>query len=477
MTDQRIIEERLENIAQMLDSTTGFLENVDIFIPKPAKKMIYSMLKSEVINSIVEDIQRRRPPRMVLIGRSGVGKSSLINAMFGSYLAVTSSVEVGTVEHEMFQYTKDGKVLFEVIDTRGLKENIQDGVDSAEASMQKVIEAVKPDAFLLLTSGADRSTLKEDAEEMFALTRRLKSKTPIITVVTRVDELEPARMKDATQYSAQKKAHIEQKKQQVQKVLKHAGLKHSIVVPVSSYIEWSNENPQHLSEEERERLTIAFDGRYNIDTLLEVIEENVAFNVALDVMINAEIDKAVEKIAETFVKRFSAASGLVGASPIPVADVFILLPIQMVEVSLIAYLSGNKIDGKAAREFITSLGAVFIFGFSLRFVAQQGSKMLNVIPGAGSAISGTVAYTGTYSIGKAAIAYYIKGKSLKEAKQEAVDAKKSLSSDEKQGHSGEAYEQHEVTTNGKYVKKKKSKKTLKKSLQQLTTTIFRKKEK
>src|SRR5699024_12499973 len=77
MTDQRIIEERLENIAQMLDSTTGFLGNVDIFIPKPAKKMIYSMLKSEEINSIVEDIQRRRPPRMVLIGRSGVGKSSL----------------------------------------------------------------------------------------------------------------------------------------------------------------------------------------------------------------------------------------------------------------------------------------------------------------------------------------------------------------------------------------------------------------
>src|SRR5699024_10781896 len=107
MTDHRIIEERLVNIAQMLDSRTGFLANADIFIPKPPKKMIDSMLKSEEINSSVEDIQRRRPPRMVLIGRSGVGKSSLINAMFGSHLAVTSSVEVGTVEHEMFQYTQD----------------------------------------------------------------------------------------------------------------------------------------------------------------------------------------------------------------------------------------------------------------------------------------------------------------------------------------------------------------------------------
>lgn len=433
MTEREIIEQRLEKIAEMLDSTTGFLDHVDFFIPKTAKKMIYSMLKSEEINSIVQDIQRRRPPRMVLIGRSGVGKSSLINAMFGSYLAETSAVEVGTIEHEVFRYTKNGKVLFEVIDTRGLHENIQANEKTAEEAIREVIKAFKPDAFLLLTSAVDRSTLKADAESLFGLTRKMKDTPPIITVVTRVDELEPARLKAASEYSNEKIAQIEQKKGQVEKVLKQAGIKQSAVVPVSSYIEWSANHPSQLAQGEREQLTIAFDGRYNIDHLLEVIENQVAFHVALDVMMNAQIEKAVEKIAETFVKRFSAASGLVGASPIPVADVLILLPLQIVEVSLIAYLSGNKVDGKAAREFITSLGAVFIFGFSLRFVAQQGSKLLNIIPGAGSAISGTVAYTGTYSIGKAAIAYYIKGKSLDEAKQEAIEAKQSLTFEESEG--------------------------------------------
>lgn len=428
--DERVIEERLENISKMLetasDFTNSFLDDLDFAIPEQAKKMIIDIIESDEIKSIVEDIKTRRPPRIVIMGRSGVGKSSLINAMFGTYLAETSAIEVGTVEHDVFQYKKSGKVIFEIIDTRGIKENINEMSHSAEEDLTNVIEDFQPDAFLFLTNGADRSGLNEDAKNLKEIFAGMSINPPLITVITRVDEIEPSRIKDASDYTDRKRTNIKQKEEQVKRVLQNDGLPDKFVVPVSSYLEWSHDDPESLSMEERENLTIEFDGRYNIDELFDILEDNIDFNAAIDLMFNHKIDLALEKIADTFVRRFSTASGVVGATPIPIADILILLPIQIVEVVIIAYLSGNQVNAKAAREFIVSLGAVFLFGFGLRFAAQQGSKLLNVVPGAGSVISGSVAYSGTYSIGKAAIAYYIKGMSLDDAKEEAEAAKKEL---------------------------------------------------
>src|SRR5690625_2278579 len=154
------------------------------------------------------------------MGRSGVGKSSLINAMFGNYLAETSAVEVGTVEHDIFQYKKNGKVIFEIIDTRGIKENINELSHTAEEDLKNVIEDFEPGAFLFLTNGADRSGLKEDAEELKRTFGRMSIKPPLITVITRMDELEPSRIKDPKEYTDLKRRNLKQKEQQVERVLK-----------------------------------------------------------------------------------------------------------------------------------------------------------------------------------------------------------------------------------------------------------------
>ena len=60
-----------------------------------------------------------------------------------------------------------------------------------------------------------------------------------------------------------------------------------------------------------------------------------------------------------------------------------------------------------------------------RIIAQQGSKLVNAIwPGAGSAISSGVAAFGTRAIGKAAVAYFVDGTTLKEAKKTFESEKK-----------------------------------------------------
>ncbi|WP_078429366.1 GTPase family protein [Alkalihalobacterium alkalinitrilicum] len=425
MTSREVLEKRLQQITDTMDSVEELINGVDFVIPKKAKDLVINALKSDEITSIMEGIKERRPPRLVIMGRTGVGKSSLINAIFGEYLAETSAIEVGTKDSQVFQYKKNDEVIFEIIDTRGIKENLNALSSTAEEDLKNVIEDFEPDAFLLLTNGADRSTLREDAVYLKEVYSSLDITVPLVTVITRIDDIEPARIKEPTRYTQKKKDNIAIKEQQVSQVLEEVGLSDTFIVPVSSYIEWNHDDPESLSPEERAKLVIEFDGRYNIDKLVNFLEENIDFRAAVYLMLNNKLDIAIEKIANKFVKVFSTASAGVAITPIPASDIVVLIPIQIVEVTLIAYLSGHKIDSKMAREFILSLGGVALFGLGLRFVAQQGAKFLNVvIPGSGSAISSTIAYSGTYAIGKAAIAYYIDGKTKEQAKQEMEDAKK-----------------------------------------------------
>ena len=91
--------------------------------------------------------------------------------------------------------------------------------------------------------------------------------------------------------------------------------------------------------------------------------------------------------------------------------------IQIGLVSLIISLSGRDVSFEAAKEFIFSLGGIVGAGFGFKLIAQQASKILNTVwPGAGSSISASVASSGTYLIGNAAISYYIDNEKLETIK-------------------------------------------------------------
>ncbi|MGM0524112.1 MAG: GTPase, partial [Bacillota bacterium] len=122
--ERQTIDERLDRLVNIRSSLDQVIDTLPMKVPKQARTHIKDiLLKNDELNQLLEDLKDRRPPRFIVVGKTGVGKSSLINAMFGRYLAKTSAVEVGTQSVSSYQYRDNDRVLFDVIDTRGLNES------------------------------------------------------------------------------------------------------------------------------------------------------------------------------------------------------------------------------------------------------------------------------------------------------------------------------------------------------------------
>lgn len=430
MIDKKLFETRLNRIINLYDDLDNLIETLPVKLPEGAKEQVKKIIFSnKEINDVIAGFKERRPPRLILVGRTGVGKSSLINAIFGKYIAKTSPVEIGTNQLSRYNYENEGDILFEVIDTRGIAESTNDKETTAEEDFRNAIEDFDPDAVLFLSDATERARMDEDVDYIKKLYKEIGTEIPLVTVLTHVDDLEPSRIKEPEKYTSSKSRNIQDKKVQMENLLKNLNVACSTVIPVSTYIEWNKEDPHLLSVQEQQELTIDFDGRYNIGELIDFLENNIDFRASIYLMMTARIDTAIRKISNLIINGFAIASSTIALTPIPFSDIAILVPIQLILVIFLAYLSGSDIDKDTAKEFLLGIGGVGVLGYGLRTLAQQGGKLLNlVLPGAGSAVSGTLAFSGTYAIGKTAQAYYVdkKGKDeldtiMKKASEEGKD--------------------------------------------------------
>jgi uncharacterized protein (DUF697 family) len=106
-----------------------------------------------------------------------------------------------------------------------------------------------------------------------------------------------------------------------------------------------------------------------------------------------------EAVCEELIRRFSLRAGVVGAVTIfPGVDMPVLTVLQIRMVLRIAHAYGLELDRERAAEILGVIGA----GFAFRTVARE---LLDLVPVAGWAVKGTVAYSGTRAIGEAAVRY------------------------------------------------------------------------
>jgi len=145
-------------------------------------------------------------------------------------------------------------------------------------------------------------------------------------------------------------------------------------------------------------------------------------NAARIEMVRITRDREIQsEVAQMLLKSTTAICAAIGAQPIPLADLPILTTLQLAMVSGIMYISGRERSLRAATEFVGALGVNVGAGMLFR---ESARALLKFFPGWGNIVCGVVAGAGTYGIGRAAIAYFLDGLSLKDARRTYLTSRK-----------------------------------------------------
>ena len=108
-------------------------------------------------------------------------------------------------------------------------------------------------------------------------------------------------------------------------------------------------------------------------------------------------------VCEEIIRKNARQNAVVGALPIPGADMPVMTANQARMVLNIAAAYGEELSLERARELLGVLAA----GFGLRALARQGVKL---VPVGGWAVAAAIGYAGTVAMGRATMLYFERGK-------------------------------------------------------------------
>lgn len=333
----------------------------------------------KIMDEIKENYSSLTTLNVVVIGKTGVGKSTLINSVFGENVA-----EVGLgrpVTQSIRKLEKEGTPLA-IYDTPGLE---LQGDHSAENLLEQVTNLINEgiqsedvnQAIHCIWYCINTASSRVEPTEMNFL-RKLGENTkrcnvPVILVLTQ--------------------AFSKKKTEEMVTALRKENLPVRQVVPVLAQdYEISEDYPKIKA--------------FGIDKLVELMSELLPDTVR-DTFIALQIASIdlKRKRSRAAVTAAAGAAALTGASPIPFSDAAILVPTQVSMLAGITAIFGLPIE-KAA---LTSIVSATIGTAGATVLGKTVvSNLIKMIPGAGTivgaAISGTTAAALTGALGEAYIA-------------------------------------------------------------------------
>jgi uncharacterized protein len=368
-------------------------------------------------------VLEQRPPSLVLIGRRGAGKSSLVNAFFGNQVAAVGHVRAQTAQGTWYAYENERGSL-SILDTRGLQEGSRPEGAGPETALETALLEIRkhaPDVVLFLAKATEiDAAIDKDLDDLEAVLREAERvhhlKPPVVGVVTHCDVLEPKATAlhpkgDRSELEAadlrEKLVHIAQAERHLEDKLRARSAiapKLATVVGVSSYLSFRDDG------------SLRADERYRIESLAEALFKHIP-DAGRGIFVRiAQVRGLQEQLAADITRTIAAICAGVAVVPIPVADIFPITSLQLALIMIIAWLGGRDLSLAAAKEFMAAMGVNVGIAFAFREGARALVKF--VFPGAGSAVSGVVAFAGTMAIGRAARSYFLNHSSIDEAKRQ-----------------------------------------------------------
>lgn len=372
---------------------------------------IISKLNPKLLNELKEIVEllRQRAPRIMIIGRRGSGKSSLINAIIGENRIKTGDVKAETSKCEWVTL-KTELSEWDILDSRGAGEgggvenpDAKDPIGSAKISINEKC----PDLILFICKAKEvDANIEHDVLFLDKVIKHIKkqyslTEVNVIGVINQCDELTP-KNKGFDNEQKQKNISIacNHLLEMLQKYSKEKN--YSDILPICSYMEFSENN------------ILESDERWNIEKLLKKITDYLPNQAKLKAMKMSNFKNLQKDMANKVVNIFSAITGIIGTEPIPIADLPLLSSLQVTMMGMIAAIAGRKTELKTLKELLAAIGINIGTAFVFREIARSLAK---IWVGNGNFISGGIAAATTKVYGNAAIKYFIDNIDINEIKK------------------------------------------------------------
>lgn len=353
-------------------------------MPKPAWLQRWFVKQgSEGIESKLAALQKAAPiPVFWLFGKTQTGKTSIIK-----YLTGAEDAEIGAGFKPTTRFSREYRFplaeapLLTFLDTRGIDEP---GYDSAED-----IAKFNDQTHVVVVTVRVMDHAQERILKHVERIRTAKRSRPVILALTCLHEAYPQQQhvepypfdgKDDAMAPEPLRRSIAEQQRRFGDLVDHVA-----PIDLTKPEEGFNE-PNYGGEQFKNKLLEVLPAAYR-QTLLNVESAT------------RDLRDWHERRAMPYVYGYATLAGTAGAIPIPWVDLVVLPSIQTQMIHHLARLYGQPISGQRFLELASTLG----MGLLMRQAIREVTKL---IPGVGSVLSGALAASTTFALGKAFCYYY-----------------------------------------------------------------------
>lgn len=324
-------------------------------------------IAQEIIEITEKEMKDLPPVNILVIGKSGVGKSTLINTIFREKIAATG---IGKPVTKHLKKISRNDVPITIYDTRGLElspevqERVRDEVFSLVADKKGSKEEIHLAYYCI------QATSSRIEDEEIKLIEEISEKIPVIIVLTQsIGE-------------QSQKFYEYVKEMNINAVAVHSVLAQPFVISDDYTVE-------------------AFGLTELIERTFNVLPDDVqkSFTNAQRI----DIDRKV-KSAKSWARRYIATSFGVGFIPIPFSDASLLVPMQVALLGHITVIFGVPIDRATLLGIIAAVGGTGSATFVGRSIVSNAFKF---VPGIGTIVGGIISGTTASIVTQALASSYI----------------------------------------------------------------------